>query len=98
MGVFGEPREQPSWRGAFAHSPSLGEMEFHMQTPDLWGELFRRIDQLMLFTPAMAAVLPLDQRERFLSDIKEPCHAVAYDLGWTRYLPCSRMEPDDLVA
>lgn len=69
-----------------------------MHVPDPWGSLFRGIDQLMLFAPAMDAVLPRDQRERFLSEIKEPCHTVVYDFGWTRYLPCSRMEPDDLVA
>ena len=69
-----------------------------MPNPDPCGDLFRRIDQLMLFTPGMDAILSRDQRERFLSDIKEPCHTVSYELGWTRYLPCSRMGPDDLVS
>lgn len=38
----------------------------------------------------MEAVLLQDRRQRFLSGIKDPCHTVVYDLGWTGYLPCSR--------
>ena len=34
----------------------------------------------------------------FLQAVKEPCHTHVYDLGWTRYLPVSRMAPDDLVS
>lgn len=69
-----------------------------MPIPDLWGELFRRIDQLLLFTPAIDRVVSMEQREWFLQAVKEPCHTHVYDLGWTRYLPVSRMAPDDLVS
>lgn len=69
-----------------------------MHVSDPWGDLFRQIDQLLLFTPAVAALVPAQQRDWFLRTNKEPLHTQVYDLGWTTYLPVSRMTADDLVS
>ena len=60
-----------------------------------WDELFSRIDQVFL-TGSVSQWSQLE-RERFLADIKEPCHQQIWDLGLTTYKPIAEMTADDLI-
>lgn len=60
-----------------------------------WDELFSRIDQVFL-TGSVSQWSQLE-RERFLADIKEPCHQQIWDLGLTTYKPIAKMTADDLI-
>lgn len=60
-----------------------------------WDELFSRIDQV--FLTGSVSQWSKTERERFLADIKEPCHQQVWNLGLTTYKPIAAMTADDLI-
>ena len=69
-----------------------------MQIPDLWGELFMRIDRTLLLVSVGDSPILGPVCEWLLYEIKEPLHTVVYHLGWTRYVPVLRITVDEILS
>ena len=75
----------------------MDRQKFPYPPTDRWGMFFWQIDQLLLFTPGLDSVWEYEERERFIREVKEPCHTEIYEMGLTPYLPVSHICADDLA-